>query len=97
PIDSGLPVTTPDRCSPVIIDSVSINHAITRPSVFTSGAGTSRSGPSNGDTSYVYRRVNRSSSPRLSFDGSHRTPPFAPPNGRSTIAVLNVIDAASAF
>src|SRR4051794_35698792 len=29
--------------------------------------------------------------------GSQRTPPFAPPKGRSTIAVLNVIDAARAF
>ena len=48
PIDSGLPVTDPGWWWPWVIDSVSISHAITRPSVFTSGAGTSRSGPSSG-------------------------------------------------
>ena len=53
PIDIGLPVTLPARCEPVSTVSVSISHAITRPSVLTSGAGTSRSGPSNQRISWV--------------------------------------------
>jgi len=51
PIDNGLPVTIPPWNCPDVIDSVSIIHAMTRPSVLTSGAGTSRSGPSNGEIS----------------------------------------------
>ena len=39
--------------SPRTIDSVSMSQAITRPSVLTSGAGTSLSGPSSGEISSV--------------------------------------------
>ena len=41
----GFPVTTADDCWPVIIVTVSTIHAIVESSVFTSGAGMSRSGP----------------------------------------------------
>jgi hypothetical protein len=51
PSESGLPVTAPGMFWPVTIDSVSMSQAMTRPSVFTSGAGTSRSGPSKGEIS----------------------------------------------
>ena len=53
PIESGLPVTEPGSNSPRIIDRVSISQAMTRPSVLTSGAGMSRSGPSSGEISMV--------------------------------------------
>ena len=53
PIDSGLPVTDAVIASPWAIEIVSISQAITRPSVFTSGAGTSLSGPSSGMISQV--------------------------------------------
>ena len=53
PIDIGLPVTEPGRCPPLAMVSVSISQAITRPSVFTSGAGMSRLGPSSGEISKV--------------------------------------------
>ena len=53
PIDSGLPVTMPGWCWPVVMAIVSISHAMTRPSVLTSGAGTSRSVPSSGRISYA--------------------------------------------
>ena len=74
-----------------------MTHAITRSFVFTSGAGTSESGPSREMMFDVYRRVSRSSSPTLSTDGSQITPPFEPPNGRFTTAHFHVIHAASAF
>ena len=48
PIDSGLPVTEPGSMRPCTIDSVSISQAMTRPSVLTSGAGMSFSGPRMG-------------------------------------------------
>ncbi len=41
PTESGLPVTASGIADPRIIDSVSIIHAMTRPSVLTSGAGMS--------------------------------------------------------
>ena len=68
-----------------------------RASVFTSGAGTSRSAPSSDAMSKAYRRVSRSSSPSDSEAGSTTTPPFAPPNGMSTTAHLIVMSAASAI
>jgi hypothetical protein len=76
---------------------VSITHAITRSLVFTSGAGTSESGPSVAMIPDVYRRVRRSSSPALILSGSHTTPPLAPPNGKFTTAHFHVIHAASAL
>ena len=45
PIVSGLPVTTPRTEWPLFIEYVSKIHAITEPSVPTSGAGMSFSGP----------------------------------------------------
>src|SRR5947207_2721178 len=96
PIDKGLPVTEPGSSSPRIMASVSMSHAMTLPSVLTSGAGMSLSGPSSGEISSVYRRVMRSSSWSERWVGSHRTPPLAPPKGRSATAVLNVMLAASA-
>ncbi len=69
---------------------------MTRSSVFTSGAGMSRSGPSMGAIWNVYRRVSRSSSPTDNWRGSQRTPPLPPPNGMLTTAVLSVMSAASA-
>jgi hypothetical protein len=47
-MDSGLPVTDPGRGRLSTMDRVSINQAMTRPSVLTSGAGMSVSGPSRG-------------------------------------------------
>ena len=41
-------VTLPGSVMPATVEMVSISHAITRPSVLTSGAGTSRSSPSRG-------------------------------------------------
>jgi len=58
---------------------VSIIHAITWALVLTSGAGMSFVGPMTMPISLVKRRVTFSSSFRLSFFGSHRTPPLAPP------------------
>ena len=53
PMERGLPVTDPGMDSPRNFDSVSMSQAMTRPSVLTSGAGMSRSGPSRGETSSV--------------------------------------------
>ena len=49
----GLPVTDPPTSIPCTFSMVSMSQAITRPSVFTSGAGMSRSGPSKGMISSV--------------------------------------------
>ena len=46
PISTGLPVTTAVTVWFLCIEYVSMIHAITRSFVFTSGAGTSESGPS---------------------------------------------------
>src|SRR4029077_11866682 len=73
PNDRGLPVTEEGSACPRIIDSVSMSHAITRPSVLTSGAGTSRSGPSSGEISYVYPRVRPVGWRPRNLD-AHRTP-----------------------
>ena len=54
---SGLPVTTPSTEWPLFIEYVSKIQAITRPSVPTSGAGMSFSGPISLMISVVKRRV----------------------------------------
>ncbi len=72
-------------------------HAITLSLVFTSGAGTSESGPSVSMMPEVYRRVSRSSSPMDIAVGSQTTPPLEPPNGIFTRAHFQVIHAASAL
>ena len=94
---SGLPVTMPVSASPLTIERVSINHAMTFASVLTSGAGTSRSGPIIEAMPIAYLRVRRSSSLVESVIGSTWTPPFAPPKGTSTTAHLSVMSAASAM
>ena len=71
-------------------------HAMVCSLVFTSGAGTSFSGPRNSMISAVYRRVIRSNSPCDIVFGSQITPPFAPPNGIFTTAHFHVIQLASA-
>jgi hypothetical protein len=53
PIDNGLPVTDAGAALPLAMAMVSMSHAMTRPSVLTSGAGMSRSGPSSGMISNV--------------------------------------------
>ena len=53
PIASGFPVTDAVMPSPRAIEIVSMSQPMTRPSVFTSGAGTSLSGPSIGRISQV--------------------------------------------
>ncbi len=72
-------------------------QAITRSFVFTSGAGTSESGPSVSMMFDVYRRVTRSSSAIDIVVGSQTTPPLDPPNGILTTAHFHVIHAASAL
>ena len=72
-------------------------HAITRSFVFTSGAGTSESGPRTSMMEDVYRRVTFSSSAMDIVLGSHTTPPLEPPNGMLTSAHFHVIHAASAL
>ena len=71
PIASGLPVTTPSTEWPLFIEYVSKIQAIVEPSVPTSGAGMSFSGPISLMISLVKRRVIRSSSLRDIFFGSH--------------------------
>ena len=87
----------PVTASPLTIEIVSMSQAITLASVFTSGAGMSRSGPSIEAMPSAYRRVSRSSSVTDSVLGSTWTPPFAPPNGTSTTAHLSVMSAARAM
>ena len=53
PIARGLPVTDDVIALPWAIETVSMSQAITRPSVLTSGAGTSLSGPNSGMISQV--------------------------------------------
>ena len=61
-----------------------------------SGAGISMSGPMTVLIEEVYLRVSLSSSEFESSLGLQMTPPFAPPNGMSTIAHFQVIHMARA-
>ena len=70
-------------------------QAITCASVPMSGAGMSLCGPIMSWIFSMNLRVSRSSSPRESLLGSQLIPPLAPPNGRSTTAVFQVIRLAS--
>ena len=97
PIVSGLPVTTPSTEWPLFIEYVSNIQAIVEPSVPTSGAGMSFSGPISLMISLVKRRVMRSSSPRDIVFGLQTTPPLAPPNGMPIRAHFQVIHIASAL
>ena len=93
----GLPVTTPSTEWPLFIEYVSNIQAITRPSVPTSGAGMSTSGPIWLMISLVKRRVIRCSSFSDIRLGLQTTPPFAPPNGMPASAHFHVIHIASDF
>ena len=93
----GFPVTTPGEANPCRMVKVSMIHAMTWASVYTSGAGMSFSGPMMMAISFVYRRVMRSSSCIESALGSTSMPPLAPPYGRFTTPHFQVIHAASAF
>ena len=81
----------------MFIEYVSKIQAIVEPSVPTSGAGMSFSGPISLMISLVKRRVIPSSSWRDIFFGSQTTPPFAPPNGMPISAHFHVIHIASAL
>jgi len=96
PISIGFPVTTPGTLNPFCCEYVSMIHAITCSFVPRSGAGMSRSGPITSMISEVKRRVMRCSSLAENSEGSMRTPPFAPPNGRFMMAHFHDISIASA-
>jgi hypothetical protein len=81
----------------LFIEYVSKIHAITRPSVPTSGAGMSTSGPISLMISVVKRRVIPCSSRSDICFGLQTTPPFAPPNGIPASAHFHVISIASAL
>ena len=79
------------------MDMVSMIQAMIWPSVFTSGAGMSRSGPIRIEISVAKRRVMCSSSERERACGSTMIPPLAPPKGMLTTAHFQVIHIASAL
>ena len=97
PLSTGFPVTTAGVGLPTILEYSSTIQLITVPFVFTSGAGTSFSGPMIGASLRVNSRVSRSSSPVESFFGSTATPPLPPPYGTSMTAFFIVIQNARAF
>ncbi len=99
PMRTSLPVTTLRRSCRSRSPSVywRRSHAITSAFVPTSGAGMSMFGPMSPFSRYMNRSVMLSSSSLLYSRGSMRSPPFAPPNGTSAIAVFHVISAASAL
>ncbi len=94
---SGFPVTTPSTEWPLFMEYVSKIQAMTRPSVPTSGAGMSFSGPISLMISDVNLRVMRWSSPSDICFGLQTTPPLAPPNGMPASAHFQVIHIASAL
>ena len=71
-------------------------HPMIRAFVYMSGAGTSTSGPIPSAIAATNPRLSRSSSIGLSRFASTRTPPFAPPYGRSSTAHFIVIQNANA-
>ena len=73
-----------------------MNHAIVWASVPTSGAGMSRVGPRTFSILSMNDRATRWRSDGSSCSGVTSTPPLAPPNGISTIAVFQVMSSASA-
>mmetsp|Transcript_23306 Transcript_23306/g.58498 ORF Transcript_23306/g.58498 Transcript_23306/m.58498 type:complete len:265 (-) Transcript_23306:406-1200(-) len=89
-MNTGLPVTTPGEKPSYLLYS-SKNQAMTRPSVFMSGAGMSSRGPMMSRHFCTNRLVSFSSSRSLSVLTSTQTPPFAPPKGMSSKAVFHVI------
>mmetsp|Transcript_37421 Transcript_37421/g.94440 ORF Transcript_37421/g.94440 Transcript_37421/m.94440 type:complete len:265 (+) Transcript_37421:771-1565(+) len=87
---TGLPVTTPGE-KPLSLEYSSKNQAMTRASVFMSGAGMSSYVPMISLMATTSLRVSFSSSLSLSFLGSTVMPPLAPPKGMSITAVFQVI------
>ena len=81
---------------PWLAEKASIIHAITLALVFTSGAAMSRYTPRTCWMPCMNRRVMRWSSPSLIPVGSTSRPPLAPPKGRSSSAVFQVIKEARA-
>src|SRR4030042_4342715 len=79
------------------MEYVSMIQAISRPLVFTSGAGMSLCGPMTIEISDAYLRVILSISPTDIVFGLAMMPPLAPPYGIPTTAVFQVIQAARAL
>ena len=96
PSSTGLPVRTAGTLYPFIFEYSSIIQAMICPSVFTSGAGTSRSGPIASKTPRTNPRLNCSSSPFVRSFGFTLTAPFAPPKGIPIREVFHVMREASA-
>ena len=94
PTAIGLPVSTARLSIPLMRLYSSAIQAISRPEVFTSGAGTSISGPMMGAMPRMKDRHRRSSSRSESSLGFTRTPPLPPPYGRSSSEVFHVMSAA---
>jgi hypothetical protein len=90
---TGLPVTTAGE-KPCMREYSSMIHAMTCALVLTSGAGMSRWGPMMSWIWWTKRRVSRSSSRGDSVLGSTAIPPLAPPKGKLTTAVFQVISEA---
>ena len=90
-----MPVTHAGVC-PWSFPYSSISQAITWALVPTSGAGMSRVGPSTFSILSMNERATAWSSCVSSLLGSTFTPPLAPPYGRFTIAVFQVISSARA-
>ncbi len=95
PSGIGLPVTTPGMNARLIVVYWSSIQPMTIEFVYMSGAGTSTSGPMKSAIASMYPRASRSSSCSDSALESTVTPPLPPPNGRSSVAHLNVIQNAS--
>ena len=95
PSSTGLPVTMAGVC-PWRRPYSSISQAISLGPLPMSGAMMSRIGPSTFSTRSMSARVARWRSPGDSSFGSRSMPPLAPPKGRSTSAVFQVIAAARA-
>ncbi len=94
---TGFPVMIAGVRALRILEYSSAIHPMIRWFVYTSGAGTSTSGPSTSANSRMYPRLSRCSSALESCLGSTVTPPFPPPNGIWTTAHLHAIQRARAF
>src|SRR5262249_6251174 len=79
PISTGLPVTTAVTVWPTRIEYVSMTHAITRSFVFTSGAGTSESGPRVAKKPAGERPRRRPHSPAAHLSRAPTPAAFRPP------------------
>ena len=91
PRPTGLPVMNPGKRPPWIFSNSSSIHSMCWALVITSGAGTSRIGPTSLGDRRTHPRQICSCSRVLRLWGSQMTPPFAPPRGMSTTAHFQVI------